>query len=55
MIPERLPQFGFRIPIEMRGRRENGDLVALRLQVHGKFAHDLGGRNAVRGKYEGED
>ena len=55
MIPERLPQFRFRIPIEMRCRREDGYLVTLRLQVHTKLAHDLGGRYAVRGKYEGKD
>lgn len=55
MIPERLAQFRFRVPIEMRGRREDGYLVSLRLQIHTQLAHDLGGRHAVRGEYEGED
>jgi hypothetical protein len=55
MIPERLPQFSLRIPIEMRGRRQDGYRVALRLQVHAKLAHDLGGRYAIRGKYKGKD
>ena len=55
MIPDRLPRFSFRIPIEMRGRRQDGYLVSLRLQVHTEFAHDLGGRYTIRGKYKGKD
>jgi hypothetical protein len=35
--------------------RQYGYLVAFRLQIHTKFAHDLGGRHTIWRKYQGKD